>query len=581
MEDYENGTDLSESREVSAAVNNVAKNVCKVKIGQRIRGLHVDSGELVCGKVVSRAGKTTGRNKNCFNIKSDSDGSINWVNLEELDECVMVPDEDESVLMFNSDEVIAAKEVEMQSWKDNNVFEEVDDVGQQTISVRWVITEKLKGNNTVTKARLVARGFEEDTELLRKDSPTCSIESAPLALSIAATKKWRIYTADVKSAYLQGDLIERELYLMPPQEYFTGKLWRLRKTVYGLCDAARSWYERVRSELMSLSVSVCSLDESIFYWYNGDHLEGIICLYVDDFLYFGSDEFRNRIIVRLEELFCIGSSASSSVKYVGLNIDGSPDKITVDQFMYASSMSPIKVSHERASSKSSELSVTEKTQYRALVGQLNWIATHMRPDIAFEVCHLSVSFSKATIDDLLRLNKLICYMNSSHLKLAFPKLEGEVFLDCYSDASFANLPDGGSQGGFIIFLSDSSHNRCPVLWQSRKVRRVVKSTLSAEALALLDCAEAAVYLQGILEQITHRCVKINCYVDNQSLADTVYSSKTLEDRRLRIDIAVLRDMIKKGEINSVSWVATARQLADCLTKRGANPSRLRAAVSAA
>ena len=172
-------------------------------------------------------------------------------------------------------------------------------------------------------------------------------------------------------------------------------------------------------------------------------------------------------------------------------------------------------------------------------------------------------------------------MNSSHLKLAFPKLEGEVFLDCYSDASFANLPDGGSQGGFIIFLSDSSHNRCPVLWQSRKVRRVVKSTLSAEALALLDCAEAAVYLQGILEQITHRCVKINCYVDNQSLADTVYSSKTLEDRRLRIDIAVLRDMIKKGEINSVSWVATARQLADCLTKRGANPSRLRAAVSAA
>ena len=102
----------------------------------------------------------------------------------------------------------------------------------------------------------MAIGFEEDTEILRKDSPTCSRESVRLALSIAATKKWRIYTADVKSAYLQGDLIERELYLMPPQEYFTGKVWRLRKTVYGLCDAARSWYERVRSELMSSSVSV-------------------------------------------------------------------------------------------------------------------------------------------------------------------------------------------------------------------------------------------------------------------------------------------------------------------------------------
>ena len=82
-------------------------------------------------------------------------------------------------------------------------------------------------------------------------------------------------------------------------------------------DAAKSRYKRVRSELMSLPVSICSLDKLIFYWHNGDQLEGIISLYVDDFLYFGSDEFRNRIIVRLEELFCIGSLAPSSVKYVG------------------------------------------------------------------------------------------------------------------------------------------------------------------------------------------------------------------------------------------------------------------------
>ena len=100
----------------------------------------------------------------------------------------------------------------------------------------------MKDGKPVVNARLVARGFGEDTSDFRKDSPACSKESIRLALALASAFKWECHSLDVKSTYLQGNYIKREVYLRPPPEYYSGQLWRLRKTVYGLCDAARAWH---------------------------------------------------------------------------------------------------------------------------------------------------------------------------------------------------------------------------------------------------------------------------------------------------------------------------------------------------
>lgn len=56
----------------------------------------------------------------------------------------------------------------------------------------------------------------------------------------------------------------------------------------------------------------------------------------------------------------------------------------------------------------------------------------------------------------------------------------------YSDASLGNMPNGGSQGGFIILLAIQSGKFSPIWWNSKKIRRVVRSTLAAETLAMAD-----------------------------------------------------------------------------------------------
>ena len=53
-----------------------------MKVGQRISEIHSDSGELITGKIVSRAGKAISKYKICFNLQKDSDGSVAWFDLE-------------------------------------------------------------------------------------------------------------------------------------------------------------------------------------------------------------------------------------------------------------------------------------------------------------------------------------------------------------------------------------------------------------------------------------------------------------------------------------------------------------------
>ena len=144
--------------------------------------------------------------------------------LKKLRDLVAVPDHEEMLILYNNDAVVMAKEKEIQNWKDNDVYKEVDDVGQKITTSRWVITKKVKDGIAQIKARLVARGFEEDTDGLRKDSPTCSKETVRILFATAASRGWICHTEDVKAAYLQGNKIEREVFLKPPPDFYNGSL---------------------------------------------------------------------------------------------------------------------------------------------------------------------------------------------------------------------------------------------------------------------------------------------------------------------------------------------------------------------
>ena len=64
-----------------------------------------------------------------------------------------------------------------------------------------------------------------------------------------------------------------------------------------------------------------------------------------------------------------------------------------------------------------------------------------------------------------------------------------------------NLCDGGSQGGYVIFLEGQNGNCTPSMWQSKKLRRVVKSTIAAETLFQVEDSEACFWLSSMLKDV--------------------------------------------------------------------------------
>jgi hypothetical protein len=82
-----------------------------------------------------------------------------------------------------------------------------------------------------------------------------------------------------------------------------------------------------------------------------------------------------------------------------------------------------------------------------------------------------------------------------------------------TDASLAQQPKGGSQLGFLVVAlpkeamtnTFSTGPCCLLEWGSKRIHRVVRSTLAAEAAAMAHGYDRAVYLRALLGEVLHGC----------------------------------------------------------------------------
>ena len=568
-----------------------------LKKGKLIKYKRYDNDNWESGILHSRSGKVKGKYGNEWNIEN-SDGSIKWIDFKRMVEDIRTDGDSEdevyeetqetqeeifvSQTFFNqwNKQVEEAKERELSSWVEKEVYEEKINEGQKLMGLKWVIKPKIIEGSPGCKARLVCKGCEE-TETFRKDSPTCSKPAIRLSLVLIAASLWTLESLDVKCAFLQSDHITREIFVKPPKEAKTDKIWLLKKTPYGLKDAGRIWFLKVRDSLYKLGCKSLSTEPSLFFWQNGMELCGLVLVYVDDMMYGGKRIFHENIMEPLQKMIMIGAKHDQAFCYIGVNVVQHTDKsISLDQNHY---LTNLKMIDEIQSSKkdydpSKPVEDGIRDKMRKTIGKLNWLTTMSRPDLAFQTCFLSTMVNSATERDIVKLNKLVKYAVSSPLKLVFPPMSlDNLQLHVYTDAAFGNLRDGGSQGGYVILATDEKRSAI-VDWSSHRLSRVAGNTLTAETLALMDGIDAAItYRYMLSEMLGLKMPKIVGFTDCKSLYDNTCTSHIAQEKRLRIELAALREHVDKDEL-AIRWISTKSQLADSLTKEGVSTQLLRRVV---
>lgn len=163
--------------------------------------------------------------------------------------------------------------------------------GVNVVGCKWVFKAKkdAAGNVVRYKARLVAQGFSQvpGVDYFDTYAPVARLSSIRAVLAIAASKDMEIHQIDIKGAYLNGRLADNEIIYMkqPPgfhDSSHPGKVCRLVKTLYGLKQSGRRWYQRLCEILVdNLGLSRCDVDNAVFFKSDPPNLI-IILVHVDD-----------------------------------------------------------------------------------------------------------------------------------------------------------------------------------------------------------------------------------------------------------------------------------------------------------
>jgi hypothetical protein len=312
-----------------------------------------------------------------------------------------------------------AMQAEYDSLMDNDTWTLVDKPeDKQVLPGKWVYRVKYGANGQVDKlkARYVAKGFAqvEGLDFFETYAPTCKPETFRILLAVAAKKGLHLGQMDVKSAYLHS-AIEEEIYLEQP-EGFAKKANPGRKIV-----CKKKGFKQSRN------------DYCIFVRKDEDGTSSYVLVWVDDIVVAGAEEAVKEINSMLNENFKMDDRGALNW-FLGMQIQRSHDKITVDQTRYIETVlqqfnmsdcrpvaTPGEVNLKLVKSNGEQKLVDPKV-YRSLVRFLLFIGKQTCPDILQIVNQLSRFLDRPDESHWKAAKHVLRYLKGTiDLRLTFSK----------------------------------------------------------------------------------------------------------------------------------------------------------------
>ncbi|CAE7425559.1 psaC, partial [Symbiodinium necroappetens] len=371
-------------------------------------------------------------------------------------------------------------------------------------------------------------------------------------------------------------------------------LVRLTKGGFGLSESPRLWYLRLRRGLIDVGLKELKLSPGTFVFHHRGELRGIVAVHVDD-LRISFDPKFEYVLDKLRQAFSFGewkSALTETVKFCGRweRQCAETFQVTVTMDGYAHKLVD---PPQRAPGDRQPLTDAEKKWVASVGGQINWMARQGRADLAFgisKVQQMAGAKDPETLKALLQLVKKAREPYSCIFQALPGGFDDMIFL-AVSDASHAAMPKGRSQGGMMILnasekiLDGEAQVNC-LLYHSAVLKRVVRSSLAAEISQAAETLEQCDFVRAMMAEIVDVKFTLGQWLwsasrwreilvlDSKTGYDVLNSISHGEDKRLAIDIAILKESLYEPHSNRwVRWVPGMTMPSDGLTKEYGNPMR--------
>eukprot|EP00439_Symbiodinium_sp_Y106_P055609 s1913_g7.t1 len=489
-------------------------------------------------------------------------------------------------------------------------------VGDPQISVE-LIPGKVVYNHKPTgrrKARIVGCGnfCQSDTASQKEDLFASGVGSESIRMMVrraALDSSWELASVDVRTAFLQAPLMEMQyegrqkvtVVKVPSilrELGITGaKYWRVKKALYGLASAPKSWSlhrDRVLARLDipcgDRTLKLVRMPEDANLWHviqvpsqaeepAGAHAQriGAVALYVDDILIGGPAYVTEAVVRALQSQWELSAperlaKAGDYLKFAGYELVRTDLGYRLHQANYArdlldqyreeilgtESTPAVKAYKISGETESVDLlAVTRKAQ--AIIGQVLWLANRTRPDLVYGVNAAAQRIVACPLEALARDQHLIRYIRHApeiglHYKIPSEKCgrwdqlkfqELPTSIDAYSDASFAADEQCRSFGCTQLFWGGAL-----IAWSADRQTLIAAHTAECELYALGEAhllGKAMRPTIAALMNLSEPEIESRLYCDDAAAIQLcVLEAGSWRARHLRLRGAVVRQDLESG-----------------------------------
>jgi hypothetical protein len=281
-------------------------------------------------------------------------------------------------------------------------------------------------------------------------------------LTLAASRGWSTKQLDVSNAFLHGRLKEHVLCQQPTgfvDSTQPDAVCLLDKSLYGLRQAPRAWFERFAAFVIKLGFTATRSDSSLFVLRRGRDIAYLL-LYVDDIVLTGSTPgLLQHIIGRLRDEFAVKDMGELRF-FLGIDVKRTRDGFYLSQERYATdildragmaSCRPVSTPVDlKGKLLADGAAIDNASDYRSLAGALQYL-TITRPDLAFAVQQACLHMHDPRAPHMTMLKRILRYVSGTKSLGLHLSATANLDVTAYSDADWARCPDTRrSTSGFCV-----------------------------------------------------------------------------------------------------------------------------------